>query len=53
MKNKIIKGYGEVAVVKYEDYDDKGLVCQGVSWESEEKGTLLKVEKHRDLKSLK
>jgi hypothetical protein len=42
--NKKIKGYGEVALVKYIDSDENGVICEGFFIESEEKGTLIKVE---------
>jgi len=51
MERKRIKGHGEVAIVRYEDWDEDGLVCEGVSIESEMKGTLIKAEKRNILNS--
>ncbi len=41
------KEHGEIAKVRYEDYDENGLILEGISIESEYKGTILKIEKTR------
>ena len=39
-----VKGHGEVAVVRFMDGDENGIISAGFFIESEMKGTILKIE---------